>query len=316
MALATNPLAAFGFFRPPEASAEPVESTVLLPILTEAMPADLRMLLARVGKEEMPSMPADRRRPRWRNALGERLGRLWSPAPGAGAKSPGQPARVSNQSTGSDARRERRHQLRKPTSATRVAGLLLRPFALVAQILLVDIRFKRGRHALHISVAPRRAAAAQPKAPSKAVAEAEPLCGALKQLLDLHPMTRHTMRHLGYLEGELASQGLSALTEVPVEVLSTALAQLDVIVNNWSDRHLADLRSRMAVAVKQRSQDAFFGPGGDQSNFMSPSRLLVDDVSHSQFLELERQYQGLIPQDTIQSASNAALADVERSPPC
>jgi len=135
-----------------------------------------------------------------------------------------------------------------------------------------------------------------------AIAEAAPLRQALKQLLDLHPSSRQLMRHLGYVERALARQGTRALDEVPVEVMETALEQLDAIVSNWSDRDLADLRSRMAVAIKRRSEEAFFGPDDDarRSDFATASRLLVGDVAHSVFEELQRQYQGLLPQERIQ----------------
>ena len=110
------------------------------------------------------------------------------------------------------------------------------------------------------------------------------------------------MRHLGYLDRALATQGLKALTEVPVEVLAASLEQLDAIVSNWSDRHLADLRSRLAVAVKERSLDEF---GNQLSDFATASRLLVDDVAHSEFEALERQYEGLVSPETIQAALEA-----------
>jgi hypothetical protein len=269
------------------------------------MHPDAQALLARVVNEKMPPVPPT---PSRRQALGERIGRMWLGR--AGAKSPGKPAPAPTQSARAATGRDRPRRSHGPKSAPRVVGRLLRPFVLIAQIILVDVSFKRDGKALHIVIARRRLA--PPLAPvSKAVAEAEPLCGALKRLLDLHPMTRRMMRHLGYFESELAAQGLAALAEIPIEVMSAALEQLDAIVTNWSDRHLADLRSRMAVALKERTLDAFFGPAGDRSNYMSSSRLLVDDVSHSQFLELERQYLGLIPQDTIQSALSAAMGDVE-----
>jgi hypothetical protein len=95
----------------------------------------------------------------------------------------------------------------------------------------------------------------------------------------------------------LAKHGLKALDEVPVEVLSTALKQFESIVVNWSDPHLAELRSKMAVAEIDRSNDLLFAPTGDRlSKFNAAPSLLVDDVSHSVFMEFERQYQGLVSQ--------------------
>lgn len=145
-------------------------------------------------------------------------------------------------------------------------------------------------------------AALPPHVEDPAVVEARRLRKSLRQLLDLHPASRQLMRHLGYIERALVRHGTRALDEVPVEVLATALEQLDAIVSNWSDRDLADLRSRMAVAIKQRSEDAFLGPAGARlSDFATASRLLVGDVAHSVFEELQRQYQGLLPPERIQA---------------
>ena len=59
----------------------------------------------------------------------------------------------------------------------------------------------------------------------------------------------------------------------------------------------------MAVALVDRSRDPFDGGSVERlSNFATESRLVVEDVSHSIFLELEKQYQGLVPTETIQAA--------------
>jgi hypothetical protein len=150
---------------------------------------------------------------------------------------------------------------------------------------------------------PRMACASATTLPSDAnVLETATLRRALRQLLNQHPDTRRLMRHLGYVERSLARQGARALDEVPVEVLAKALAQLDGIVSNWSDRDLAELRSRLAVAIKQRSEDGLLGQAGAHlSDFATASRLLVGDVAHSVFEELQRQYQGLLPPERIQA---------------
>jgi hypothetical protein len=172
--------------------------------------------------------------------------------------------------------------------------LLEAPFKFVARILFSKVKLERDGKNLGIRVAPP-APAADPQA--QAVAEAAHLITALKNLLDSHRMSRRVVRHLGYFERMLAKHGLKALDEVPVEVLSTALKQFESIVVNWSDPHLAELRSKMAVAEIDRSNDLLFAPTGDRlSKFNAAPSLLVDDVSHSVFMEFERQYQGLVSQ--------------------
>ncbi|MEO6280567.1 hypothetical protein [Roseateles sp.] len=168
----------------------------------------------------------------------------------------------------------------------------------------LDIKLKREGRALHIVVAPRLPTIKKRTQLDKAIAEADPLRHALKDFLDLHSLSRRMLRHLGYLEHALATQGVKAFEEVPVEVLAAALGQLESIVTNWSSRDLADIRSRLAVAVKDRLQDEFDGDG-KLSDFATASRMLIGDVPHSEFEELERQYQGLISQETIQAALEA-----------
>lgn len=178
----------------------------------------------------------------------------------------------------------------------------------IARIFFSDIRLERDGKNLHIRVAPKPEIA--PHAPlEQAVAEAAPMRRALKALLDSHRLTRKVMRHLGYFERALATQGLQAMSQVPVEVLSASLKQLDSLVSNWSDQHLAMLRSKMAVAVVDRSRDPFFGAAGDRlSNFATESRMEVADVSHSMFMELQLQYQGLVSQEAIEASLVAAKA--------
>lgn len=74
----------------------------------------------------------------------------------------------------------------------------------------------------------------------------------LAALLNELPETRQTMRHLVFVEQALAKKGLRALRKVPLDVLQRALEQLEGLVVNWSPAGLANLRSKMAVAVIDR----------------------------------------------------------------
>jgi len=187
--------------------------------------------------------------------------------------------------------------------------MLLTPLRFMARILFGDLRLERDGPNFHI-----RIAAATPDIEPRAqrekdIAEAAPLRAALKQLLDSHPKARKVLRHLRYVERALATQGLAAVAAMPVDVLAVALRQLDAIVANWSNRHLADLRSRMAVAVLARPEDPQYGESGDRlSDFATESRLVVGDASHSVFMELERQYQALLPPEAIRASLPAAAA--------
>jgi hypothetical protein len=184
-----------------------------------------------------------------------------------------------------------------------IAPLLLAPIHFIARILFTDLRLERDGRNLHIRIAATTPDHEPHALTGKTIAEAAPLRAALKELLDSHPLARKVLSQLRYFECALRAQGMTALAGVPVEVLAVALKQLDSIVANWSNRHLADLRSRMAVAVLKRSEDPLHSEGVDRlSNFATESRLLVGDASHSVFLELERQYQALLPQETIRAS--------------
>ena len=70
---------------------------------------------------------------------------------------------------------------------------------------------------------------------------------------DADPDIRPELGHLAYLETALMQQGLLALDTIPVDVLHKALDQFEGLVSNWAPRGLATLRSKMAVALSERS---------------------------------------------------------------
>lgn len=74
----------------------------------------------------------------------------------------------------------------------------------------------------------------------------------LHALLDEQPGSRHTMRHIVFVQQALQKKGLRALHKVPLDVLQRALDQLEGLVTNWAPVGLANLRSKMAVAVIDR----------------------------------------------------------------
>ncbi|MEP7296951.1 MAG: hypothetical protein ABI702_12250 [Burkholderiales bacterium] len=154
-----------------------------------------------------------------------------------------------------------------------------------------------------------KAPPSQEPAPSPSEVELKAMRGELRKLLDLHPSTRRVMRHLVYVDRMLAEQGLQALATVPEEVLASALAQLESMVDNWSNRDLATLRSKMSVMLMNRAKDPFYGTANQAASaFHTESRLHVTEATHSMFLALERQYQDLVPNETLRSVSAAPEA--------
>lgn len=92
----------------------------------------------------------------------------------------------------------------------------------------------------------------------RAAAELALMRAQLAALLDEEPETRLRMRHLVFVEQSIAGQGLRALQQVPLEVVQKALQQFESLVVNWSPIGLASLRSKMAVAIRERLRS-----GGD-----------------------------------------------------
>ena len=76
----------------------------------------------------------------------------------------------------------------------------------------------------------------------------------LGALLAEVPESRSALRHLVFVERALQKKGLRALQKLPVDVLQRALEQLEGLVTNWSAEGLANLRSKMAVAILEREQ--------------------------------------------------------------
>ncbi len=74
----------------------------------------------------------------------------------------------------------------------------------------------------------------------------------LGTLLSELPETRQTMRPLVFVEQALQKKGLRAVHKLPLDVLERALEQLEGLVTNWSPVGLANLRSKMAVAILDR----------------------------------------------------------------
>lgn len=114
---------------------------------------------------------------------------------------------------------------------------------------------------------------------------------ALQQLLGRHPQARAIVRHLAFFDRSFRRDGLLAFDTVPLDVLRTALEQFEMLVTNWADRGLAELRSRMALAVADRDR-LELGPGGVPvlSVFVGDNRVMVEDASESMFMAAQNQW--------------------------
>jgi len=75
----------------------------------------------------------------------------------------------------------------------------------------------------------------------------------LGKVLDADESHRQTYRHLARFERKFDKYGLRTIEQLPVDQLRRALREFEALVRNWSSASLADLRSRMAVVLADRS---------------------------------------------------------------
>ncbi len=123
-----------------------------------------------------------------------------------------------------------------------------------------DLALKRGKQGVEIILEPRQADGSKPdrrrhvedEARVKSRAELELVLSQLKALLDEVPETRGALKQLVFVEHALQKKGLKALHKLPLPVLQKGLEQLEGLVTNWSPAGLANLRSKMAVAIIDR----------------------------------------------------------------
>ena len=135
----------------------------------------------------------------------------------------------------------------------------------------------------------------------------------MRAVLDAHASHRQTFRHLARFERKFSQRGIRAIEDVPVEQLRRALRDFEALVRNWSSASLADLRSRMAVALADRSSAASvwiavntvskvftshdeamtarLSQGRHRTGFRASQQVEVDNISMSRFEAAGREWQ-------------------------
>lgn len=138
----------------------------------------------------------------------------------------------------------------------------------------------------------------------------------LHALLSQHPSSRQLMRHLATVERTLRTEGLAGFEAMPVRVVATALTELERLVWDWSPTGLAELRSRMAVIVKNRPRvveapkteapvEVAAASVHAEDDFSSSLPADVSEVDHSVFEEMERSWVGVIPTARVAETATA-----------
>lgn len=112
----------------------------------------------------------------------------------------------------------------------------------------------------------------------------------LRQLINQHTKTRQLMRHLGYIERSIRLGGPKMLNDIPLDVLCKGHAQLKSIVHDWSSPGLSELRSRLAVTIAAKEEEASHprSTPARTSDFFTASRMHVSEATASQFQAAEQ----------------------------
>ena len=177
-----------------------------------------------------------------------------------------------------------------------------------------DLALKRGRQGVEIVFEPRlpdgtkpsREQAVADESRRKARAEIELLLTQLKELLDEVPETRITLKQLVFVEHALQKKGLKALHKLPLPALQKALEQLEGLVTNWSPAGLANLRSKMAVAIIDREHH---DPSKEADAYRTAAVAEPEDVLPPQPLEQQPEVQALSDDEAL-AAAYAALGSM------
>ena len=131
----------------------------------------------------------------------------------------------------------------------------------------------------------------------------------LYTLLERHPASRQTMRHLDVIERTLRRVDIDAVEALPVKVLAKGLDELEALVWDWSPVGLAALRSRLAVVVKRRRHEANTPSELERYDSGAPRiEAEVNEVSHELYEEMERSWSGQMPAELAEAQRAMALA--------
>jgi len=138
----------------------------------------------------------------------------------------------------------------------------------------------------------------------------------LYTLMEHHPATRRTMRNLDAVERTLRNGNYDSVAALPVKVLARAHAELESLVRDWSAAGLAELRSRLAVTVKERRAELTRTETIEErySSAAPPMTAAgVTEVSHEEYDEAERSWTGRVPLEVTELMEAAQAAQAAKS---
>lgn len=107
----------------------------------------------------------------------------------------------------------------------------------------------------------------------------------LKELFNRCPGSREVLPHLAGVEHAIKTQGLAAFETLPQRILQRASGQLESVVSEPVSAGIAELRSRIGVALKNFEKiEQAASRRAAPSSFLVDEKLQVSEGSHSDFM--------------------------------
>lgn len=107
----------------------------------------------------------------------------------------------------------------------------------------------------------------------------------IKALFSRCPGSREVLPHLAGVEHAIKMQGLAAFDTLPQRVLQRASGQLESVITEPVSAGIAELRSRIGVALKKFEKiEQAASRRAAPSSFLVDEKLQVSEGSHSDFM--------------------------------
>ena len=144
-----------------------------------------------------------------------------------------------------------------------------------------SIKLDRSEGKVRVSFEAERSNAAPP------ASDAKHLRDELKALLNRCPGARQVLPHLAGVEQALKTQGLGAFDSLPPRVLQRAATQLESVLTEPVSAAIAELRSRLGVALKNHEKaELAASRRAAPSSFLVDEKLQVSEGSVTDFMKV------------------------------
>lgn len=147
------------------------------------------------------------------------------------------------------------------------------------------IKLERSDGKVRVTLDATQASTHKTPADAAAHASAQVIRQELKELFNRCPGSREVLPHLAGVEHAIKTHGLAAFEKLPQRVLQRASGQLESVVTEPVSAGIAELRSRIGVALKHFEKiEQAASRRAAPSSFLVDEKLQVSEGSHSDFM--------------------------------